>query len=72
MTDKHSNENSSLNAPRNPSCFNFDKYNFLEQQHFDTKEPSLFSAIMLLLLNSYHGDNKNITVVFQMCQTIHP
>ena len=27
---------------------------------------------MLLFLNSYHGNNKNITVVFQMCQTIHP
>ena len=27
---------------------------------------------MLLFLNDYHGDNKNITVVFQMCQTIHP
>ena len=27
---------------------------------------------MLLFLNGYHGNNKNITVVFQMCQTIHP
>ena len=27
---------------------------------------------MLLFLNSYHGNNKNITVVFQMCQTLYP
>ena len=27
---------------------------------------------MLLLLNGYHGNNENITVVFYMCQTIHP
>ena len=38
----------------------------------NTKEFSLFSDIMLLFSNGYHGNNKNITVVFQMCQTIHP
>ena len=27
---------------------------------------------MLLFLNGHHGNNKNMTVVFQMCQTIHP
>ena len=39
---------------------------------FQRKWLSLFSDRMLLFLNSYHGNNKNITVVFQMCQTIHP
>ena len=36
------------------------------------KKLSLFSDITLLFLNGYHGNNKNITVVFHMCQTIHP
>ena len=72
MTDKHLNKNSSLNTSGNPCCFNFDKYFFLEYQHFNTKELSMFSYIMLLFLNGYHGNNKNITVIFQMCQTIHP
>ena len=40
--------------------------------HFNTKELSLFSDMMLLFLNGYHGNNKNITAVFQICQTIHP
>ena len=38
---------------------------------FKQKELSLFSDILLLFWNGYHG-NKNITAVFQMCQTIHP
>ena len=71
MTNKHLNENNSLSASGNPCCFNFNKYIFLQQQHFNTKELSLFSDIMLLFLNGYHGNNKNITVVFQMCETIH-
>ena len=66
MTDKHLNENTSLNASGNPCCFNFDK------KHFNTKELSLFSDIMLLFLNGYHGNNKNITVVFEICQAIRP
>ena len=33
---------------------------------------SLFSDMTLLFSNGYHGNNKNIIVVFQMCQTIHP
>ena len=66
MTGKHLNKNSSFNASGHPCNFNFDKY------FFDTKELSLFSDIMLLLLNGHHGNNKNITVVFHMYQTIHP
>ena len=27
---------------------------------------------MLLFLDGYHSNNKNITVVFEMCQTIYP
>ena len=71
MIGKHLNENSSLNASGNPCCFNFNKYFFLEQQH-NRKELPLFSDMLLLFLNGYHSNNKNITVVFQMCQTIHP
>ena len=59
MIDKHLNENFSLNASRNPCCFNFDKYFFLEQQHFNTKALSLFSDMMLLFSNGYHGNNKS-------------
>ena len=67
MTDKQLNKNSSLNESGNPCCFNFVKNFFLEYHPFNTKELSLFSDIMLLFLNGYHGNNKNITVVFQMC-----
>ena len=63
MTNKHLNENSSLNAS---GIFSWN--NSVPK----TKELSLFSDIMLLFLNGYHGNNKNITVVFQICQTIHP
>ena len=58
MTDKHLNKNSSLNASANPCCFNFDEYFFPELQHFKTEELSLFSDMMLLFLNGYHGNNK--------------
>ena len=72
MADKHLNGNSSLNASGNPCYFNFDKYFFLEYHYFEAKEFPLFSDVMLLFLNGYHSNNKNITVVFQMCQPIHP
>ena len=65
MIDKHLNENFSLNASPNPCCFNFDKYFFLEQQHFNTKAPSLFSDMMLLFSNGYHGNNKKSQSYFR-------
>ena len=48
MADKHLNDNSLLNASGNPCCFNSDKYFFLELQHFNIKELSLFLGKMLL------------------------
>ena len=72
MIDKHLNENFSLSASRNLCCFNFDKYFSLEQQHCNTKALSLFSDMMLLFSNDCHGNNKKMTVLFQMCQTVRP
>ena len=57
MTDKHLNESSSLNASGNPCCFNFDKY-FPRITAFQHKRAFLFSDIMLLFLNGYHGNNE--------------
>ena len=39
---------------------------------FQHKRAFLFSNMMCLFFNGYHGNNKNITVLFQMRQTIHP
>ena len=72
MIDKHLNENFSLSASRNLCYFSFDKRFSLEQQHCNTKALSLFSDMMLLFSNDYHGNNKKLTVLFHMCQTVRP
>ena len=56
----------------NSCCFDFGKIFFPRITAFQQKELSLFSDILFLFQNGYHGNNKNITDVFQMSKTIHP
>ena len=49
MTDKHLNENSSLNASGNPYYFNFDKYFFPRITASQHKALSLFSCDAFVL-----------------------
>ena len=66
MTDKYLNENSSGNHVALISI------NIFSWNNISTQKSFLCFQIMPLFLNGYHGNNKNITVIFQTCQTIHP